>query len=118
MTRVGTGVSGNLTPAAKQKIEDLQRVRRWRSSVLRYYRARMKGKKLYRSTESSLVAGVLGGLAEYFEHDPLVWRLGFVVCLILTGLFPGVIIYLLFWVVGPLQPTVEPVAESDYTVLS
>lgn len=63
-------------------------------------------KRLYRSKENVLVAGVLSGIAEYFEHDPTLWRLGFVVFLILTGLFPGIAIYLIAWVIVPQAPDV------------
>ena len=79
------------------------------------YLAYMK-KKLYRSRENTLVAGVLAGFAEYFEQDPTFWRLGFVLFLILTGFMPGVLMYIVAWVIIPEQPLVEPVAQADYTV--
>ena len=63
-------------------------------------------KRLYRSKENVLVAGVLAGVSEYFEHDPTLWRLGFNVLLVLTGLFPGVLIYILAWVIMPIAPDV------------
>lgn len=66
----------------------------------------MTKKRLYRSKENVLVAGVLAGLAEYFDHDPTVWRLGFVILLVLTGVFPFVFIYLLAWIVIPQAPDV------------
>ncbi|MEX0917735.1 MAG: PspC domain-containing protein [Candidatus Paceibacterota bacterium] len=63
-------------------------------------------KRLYRSTTDVMVGGVLAGLAEYFDHDPTLWRLGFVVVLVLTGVFPFVFIYLLAWIVVPQAPDV------------
>lgn len=75
-------------------------------------------KRLYRSRDNQLLAGVLAGLAEYFDQDPVLWRLGFVVFLLLTGLFPGILIYLIFWIVVPVRPAIEQVDSSDYTVLS
>lgn len=51
-----------------------------------------------------MVAGVLAGVAEYFDHDPTVWRIGFLIFLIATGLMPGVLIYLIGWVVMPVSP--------------
>ena len=72
--------------------------------------------RLYRSNKNKLVAGVLAGLADYFDHDPVLWRLGFVVLLIFTGLFPGVLVYLAFWVLVPEAPLIEPVDAADYTV--
>lgn len=64
-------------------------------------------KRLYRSKENVLVAGVLAGVAEYFDHDPTLWRLGFIVFLIATGLMPGVLIYLAAWVLVPQAPATE-----------
>ncbi len=75
-----------------------------------------KIKALYRSRTNKLLAGVLSGAAEYFEHDPLLWRLGFVIFLVLTGLMPGVLIYLIAWIMIPEEPLVRPVNPADYTV--
>lgn len=51
-------------------------------------------KKLYRSEENKISAGILGGIAEYLEMDPVVVRVLFVFITILTGFFPGVIFYI------------------------
>ena len=75
-------------------------------------------KKLYRNAEHKLVAGVLAGLADYYENDVVFWRLGFIAALIITGFMPGVLIYLVAWVIIPELPTVEPVDKADYTVYS
>lgn len=53
----------------------------------------LKHKKLYRSRENRVVAGVCGGFGEYFSYDPIFIRFVAVIFLILTGFFPGVIIY-------------------------
>ncbi|HOV07247.1 MAG TPA: PspC domain-containing protein [Anaerolineaceae bacterium] len=42
-------------------------------------------KRLYRSRTDRKIAGVCGGLAEYFGIDPTIIRLGFVLGLILAG---------------------------------
>lgn len=52
-------------------------------------------KKLYRSTDNKIVAGILGGIAEYLEIDPVVIRLVFVLLACITGFLPGVIFYLI-----------------------
>ncbi len=75
-------------------------------------------KKLYRSADNKVVAGVLAGLAEYYDQDPLIWRLGFIVFLLLTGFMPGILIYFIFWVVVIERPSIEPVDETDYTVFN
>lgn len=72
--------------------------------------------KLYRSKEDRFVAGVLGGLAEHYNHDSTFWRLGFIALLLVTGLFPGVILYLVAWVIIPEKPIVEPLGKNEYSV--
>lgn len=71
------------------------------------YNKLMTPKKLYRSRKNSMLAGVLGGLAEYFSHDATFWRLGFAVFLVVTGFFPGIILYVIAWIIMPLAPDVE-----------
>lgn len=51
-------------------------------------------KRLYRSSDNRIIAGVLGGLGEYFDVDPVILRLAFVFLLIFTAVIPGVIAYL------------------------
>lgn len=51
-------------------------------------------KHLYRSETNKVLAGVLGGLGEYFEVDPVVLRLAFVFLLLATAVVPGVIAYI------------------------
>lgn len=64
----------------------------------------MEKKRLYRSKDNGMVAGVLGGFAEYFDHDPTFWRLAFIILLILTGVMPGLLIYLIAWIMIPQEP--------------
>ncbi|MEX0931117.1 MAG: PspC domain-containing protein, partial [Candidatus Paceibacterota bacterium] len=59
------------------------------------------------SKDNILVAGVLSGFAEYFEQDATHWRLAFVVFLIITGVMPGVLIYIGAWIVIPQKPFYE-----------
>lgn len=62
-------------------------------------------KKLYRSDKDKVLAGLLGGLGEYSNVDPVVLRVVFVVLLILTGLFPFAIIYVVALFIVPRRPT-------------
>ena len=60
-------------------------------------------KKLYRHRNSE-IAGVCGGLGEYFDIDESIFRL-----LFLVGIFsplPAILTYLLFWVVIPKEPKI------------
>lgn len=56
-------------------------------------------KHLYRSEQDRVIAGVCGGLALYFERDPLLFRLLFIVLTLTWGI--GVTLYLLLWLVLP-----------------
>ncbi|HRJ91297.1 MAG TPA: PspC domain-containing protein [Candidatus Saccharibacteria bacterium] len=60
-------------------------------------------KKLYRSTTDKKIAGVCGGIAEYFDIDPTIVRIIFV-ALLLPGGLPGLLPYLILWVVVPTKP--------------
>lgn len=64
----------------------------------------MLEKKLYRSTTNKLLAGVCGGIAEYFNIDATLLRLFWMLIVIFTGIFPGVIAYILAIVIMPLPP--------------
>ena len=60
-------------------------------------------KKLYRSTENRIVAGVIGGIGDYFNVDPVVLRLVWVFVVIFTGFFPGVLCYIIAIFIIPLE---------------
>lgn len=60
-------------------------------------------KRLYRSTIDRKIAGVCGGLAEYFNIDPVIVRL-IAVLLLLPGGLPGFIPYIIMWIVVPEKP--------------
>lgn len=57
-------------------------------------------KRLVRSTKDRKLAGVCAGLANYLEVDPTIVRVIFVI-LGLPGGAPGIIIYVLLWLVMP-----------------
>jgi phage shock protein C len=56
---------------------------------------------LRRSRTNRQIAGVVGGLAEYFGMDATLLRVVYVVGSIISAAFPGVLVYLLLWVVIP-----------------
>lgn len=58
-------------------------------------------KKLYRSRVNRKLAGVCGGIAEYFNVDPTIIRLVFVILAICAGC--GLLAYLLAWIIVPEQ---------------
>ena len=54
-------------------------------------------KRLYRNTEESKIGGVCAGLGDYFNVDPVILRLAFLL-LIFAG---GFIAYLIAWIIVP-----------------
>ncbi|MFA6907600.1 MAG: PspC domain-containing protein [Candidatus Micrarchaeia archaeon] len=59
-------------------------------------------RRVYRSRKNRMLAGVCGGIAEYFGTDPVLVRLLFVL-LTLMG-FAGIILYLVAWLIMPENP--------------
>jgi phage shock protein PspC (stress-responsive transcriptional regulator) len=57
------------------------------------------GKKIYRSNDR-VIAGVCGGIAEYFDFDPTIVRLVYSFFTV-TTIFSGVIFYIIAWLVVP-----------------
>ena len=68
-------------------------------------------KRLMRSSVDSKIAGVCGGIAEYMDVDSTVVRLVWVLITFFTGIVPGLLAYLVAWLVMPEAPVVvvEPV---------
>ena len=64
----------------------------------------METKRLYRSTKNRTFAGICGGLGDYFGIDPVGLRLLWVLVVIFTGFFPGVLAYIIAVFVIPLPP--------------
>ena len=61
-----------------------------------------QAKKLYRTVDDKVIAGVSGGLAEYFDVDVVVFRLLFVLLVLFGG--GGVLAYIVMWIVIPPKP--------------
>lgn len=57
--------------------------------------------KLHRSQNSRMIAGVMGGIAEYLGWSPMWLRLLFVVVSSLSAAVPGILIYIILWIVMP-----------------
>jgi phage shock protein PspC (stress-responsive transcriptional regulator) len=56
---------------------------------------------LRRSREQRIIAGVCGGLAEWLGWRPRRVRLLYVLISVLSAAFPGILVYLILWVVIP-----------------
>ncbi len=57
-------------------------------------------KRLTRSDDRFL-GGVCSGIAEYFDFDPTLVRIGYVLISILSAAFPGLLVYIILWIVVP-----------------
>jgi phage shock protein C len=71
----------------------------------------MAAKRLYRSRRDGLIAGVCGGLAEYFDVDPSLVRLVFILATFLGGV--GLIVYIVAWLIVPENPEQSPTASFE-----
>lgn len=60
-------------------------------------------KRLYRSRKDRMIAGVCGGIAEYFNIDPVIVRV-IAVLLLFPGGLPGLVPYLVLWIIVPENP--------------
>lgn len=65
----------------------------------------METKKLYRSEKNKVLAGVCGGLGEYFNVDATLVRLVWMLVVILSGFFPGVVVYIIAIFIIPSENT-------------
>ncbi|MDE3136380.1 MAG: PspC domain-containing protein [Acidobacteriota bacterium] len=64
-------------------------------------------RRLMRSVVDSKIAGVCGGFADYFNSDSTVVRILFVFLTIATGLVPGIVAYVVAWILMPQAPYVS-----------
>ena len=62
-------------------------------------------KRLYRVEQGKMLSGVCGGIAEYFDLDPSLVRLGWIVFCALGG--SGVLAYIIAAIVIPTKSSVE-----------
>ncbi len=57
--------------------------------------------KLRRSRSDKVIAGVVGGIARYFSFDPTLARVLYVIASVVSAAFPGILVYVILWVVMP-----------------
>lgn len=70
-------------------------------------------KKLTRSRDDKWLSGVIGGIAHYYAIDATIPRLLFILVLLVTGVFPMVIVYLIAVFVVPKEVDAQPVTAVD-----
>lgn len=74
----------------------------------------MVNKKLYRSDTNKVLFGVIGGVGEYFDIDPTILRLGYIILAFMSGFFPALVGYFIAVLIVPrkYQPHVHEHHES------
>ncbi len=63
-------------------------------------------KRFYRSVEDKWIAGICGGLGEYFNIDPILVRIGFIILFLGGG--TGLFLYIIMWIFVKENPTQRP----------
>jgi phage shock protein C len=63
-----------------------------------------RSKKLVRLRADRKIAGVCAGLGNYLDLDPIVVRLIWVFLTCVSGILPGIVVYLLAWIIVPEEP--------------
>ena len=56
---------------------------------------------LFRSVEDRVLAGVVGGIARRFGWNSTVLRIVYVIASVLSAAFPGILVYLILWLLMP-----------------
>lgn len=57
---------------------------------------------LRRSRRNRWIGGVVGGLAEFFGLDPTLTRVIYVLISIFSAGFPGILVYIILWILTPM----------------
>lgn len=63
--------------------------------------------KLYRSRNDKMICGVMAGIGRHYDIDPTKLRIAFVLVSLLSAAFPGILVYLVLWLIIPLEPEVR-----------
>ena len=69
-------------------------------------------KRLYRSSTDKKIAGVAAGMAEYFNIDPTVSRVAWLIFILVTWFFPGLLLYIILVFLIPVEPQIIKDSEK------
>lgn len=72
----------------------------------------MEYKRLYRSDKNKVIAGVAGGIAEFFDLDPVIIRILFAVMFFMVG--GGLLLYIILWIAVPEKINSYHAASEPY----
>ena len=71
----------------------------------------MEPKRLFRSRNDKMIVGICGGLGKYLDIDPIVIRIILIILLFTVG--SGILIYLIAWILIPLEPEDVVIYSKD-----
>jgi len=63
---------------------------------------------LRRSRSNRMIGGVVAGMAQYFGLEVTLARVLYVLISICSAAFPGILVYLLFWILTPQEEPTDP----------
>lgn len=75
----------------------------------------LRPQQLYLSPDDKRITGLCGGIAEYFDTDASLVRLGWIVFTILTGIVPGMVAYIIASIVVPKKPAEHGGSTNNLT---
>jgi len=75
-------------------------------------------KRLMRSRSDRKIGGVCAGVAQYLDLDISLVRILWFFIAFATGVFPGILAYVLAWIIIPQEPLLLPVPASQQPVTS
>jgi len=80
--------------------------------------ANSQGRRMMRSRTDRKIAGVCAGLAHYLDLDVALVRVLTVLITFAVGFFPGLIAYIVAWIIVPQEPEFHPVVAAGQPVAS
>lgn len=75
-------------------------------------------RKLIRSRRDRKIAGICAGMGQYLELDTSLVRILWVLVTFAVGFFPGLIAYIVAWIIVPEEPEFQPVVAAGHPVVS
>jgi len=60
-------------------------------------------KKIYLSQKNKKIAGVCGGIGEFFNVDPVLVRVALILVAIFSAVFPAILAYIIIWLIVPVK---------------
>jgi phage shock protein C len=73
---------------------------------------RLYMKRLYKSETNRVFAGVMGGIGEYFNIDPVLIRIAYLIITITTAVVPGIVAYMIMTIIVPRRVDTPPTTTN------